>query len=89
MEEMEFLTLIIVGMGMILHPHQTPHYPEEESIGDPNIFMYCKDLQGHQTRKGNLDNLDGRVGQALPLTRALEEALRAQRTNPDTTGLVW
>ena len=31
---------------------------------------------------------DGRDGQALPLTRALEEALRAQRTNLDTTGLV-
>ena len=30
---------------------------------------------------------DGRDGQALPLTRALEEALRAQRTNLDTTGL--
>ena len=30
---------------------------------------------------------DGRDGQALPLTRALEEALRPQRTNLDTTGL--
>ena len=30
---------------------------------------------------------DGRDGQAPPLTRALEEALRAQRTNLDTTGL--
>ena len=30
---------------------------------------------------------DGRDGQALPLTRALEEALRAQRTNLDTTSL--
>ena len=30
---------------------------------------------------------DGRDGQALPLTKALEEALRAQRTNLDTTGL--
>ena len=43
---------------MILHPHQTPHCPEEEGIGDPNIFMYCKGLQGHQARKDNLDNLD-------------------------------
>ena len=58
MEEMEVLTLIIVGMGMILHPHQTPHCPEEEGIGDPNMSMYYKDLQGHQARKGNLDNLD-------------------------------
>ena len=30
---------------------------------------------------------DGRDGQALPLTRALEETLRVQRTNLDTTGL--
>ena len=30
---------------------------------------------------------DGRDGQALPLVRALEEILRAQRTNLDTTGL--
>ena len=30
---------------------------------------------------------DCRDGQALPLTRALAEALRAQRTNLDTTGL--
>ena len=30
---------------------------------------------------------DGRDGQALPLTRALKEALRAKRTNLDTTGL--
>ena len=52
MEEMEVLTLMIVGMGMTLHPHQTPHCPEEEGIRDPDMFMYCK---GHQTRKGNLD----------------------------------
>ena len=37
MEEMEVLTLMIVGIGMILHPHQTPHYPEEEGIEDPNM----------------------------------------------------
>ena len=30
---------------------------------------------------------DGRDGQALPLVRALEENLRAQKTNLDTTGL--
>ena len=30
---------------------------------------------------------DGRHGQALPLVRALEETLRAQRTNLDTTSL--
>ena len=58
MEEMGVQTLMIVGMEMILHPHQTPHCPGEEGIGNPNMFMYCKDLQGHQARKGNLDDLD-------------------------------
>ena len=55
MEEMEALTLMIVGMGMILHPHQIPHCPEEEGVGDPNMFMYCKGLQGYWARKDNLD----------------------------------
>ena len=58
MDGMEVLTLMIVGMGMILHPHQTPHCPGREGIGDPNMFMYCKGLQGHGARKGYLDNLD-------------------------------
>ena len=58
MEKMEVLTLMIVGMGMILHPHQTSHCPEEEDIEDPNMFIYYQGLQGHQARKGNLDNLD-------------------------------
>ena len=64
MGEIEVLTLMIVEMGMILHPHQTPHHPEEKGIGDPNMFMYCKGLQGHQARKGNLDNLDRQEGMA-------------------------
>ena len=58
MGEMEVLTLMIVGMGMIPDPHRTPHCPEEEGIEGPDMFMYCKDLQGHWARKGNLDNLD-------------------------------
>ena len=53
--QIEVLTLMIMGMGMILH---SAHCPEGEGIENPNMFMYCKDLQGHQTRKGNLDNLD-------------------------------
>ena len=40
-----------------------------------------------QERQPGQAGRDGRDGQALPLTRALEEALRAQRTNLDTTGL--
>ena len=49
-EGMGVQTLMIVGMEMILHPHQTPHCPKEEGIGGPDMFMYCKDLQGHQDR---------------------------------------
>ena len=64
MEEIEVLTLMIVGMRMILHPHQILHCPEEEGIEDPNMFMYCKGLQDHQARKGNLDNLDRWEGMA-------------------------
>ena len=58
MEEVEVLTLMTVGMGMILHPHQLPSCPGEEDIEDLNMFMYCKGLQGCQARKGNLNNLD-------------------------------
>ena len=89
MGEMEVLTLMIVGMRMILHPHQTPHCPEEEGIGDPNMFMYCKGLQGHQARKGNLDNLDRQEEMAEMGKPCMQvsPALRVQRTNFDTTGL--
>ena len=55
MEEMEFLTLMIVGMGMILHPQQILLLPEGEGIENLNMFMYYKDLQDHEARKGNLD----------------------------------
>ena len=58
MEEMEVLTLMIVGMGMILHPQQILLLPEGEGIRSPNMFMYYKDLQDCQARKDNLDNLD-------------------------------
>ena len=57
MEEMEVLTLMIVGMGMIPHPQQVLLLPEGEGIGSPNMFMYYRGLQDHLARKGNLDNL--------------------------------
>ena len=57
-EEMEVLTLMTVGMEMTPHPQQILLLPEEEGIENPNMFMCCKGLQGHQARKGNLDNLD-------------------------------
>ena len=56
-EEMETLILMMMGTGVDLHPHQILHCLGEEGIGGPSMFMYCKDLQDHQARKGNLDNL--------------------------------
>ena len=44
------------------------------------------DQEGQPGQPGQTGR-DGRDGQALPLTRALEEALKAQGTNLDTTGL--
>ena len=67
-EEMGIQTLMIVGMEMILHPHQTPHYPEEESIEGPDMFMHYKDLQGHQARKDNLDRQGERAEMGNPAT---------------------
>ena len=91
MEEMEVLILMIVGMKMILHLHQTPHCPEEEDIEGPNVYV-LQGLPGPPGQKGQPGQLgqagrDGRDGQAPPLTRALEKALRVQRANLDTTGL--
>ena len=39
MKEMGVQTLI-VGMEMVLHPHQTPHCLEEEGMEGPDMFMY-------------------------------------------------
>ena len=58
-EEMEVLTLMIVGMEMILHPRQILLLLEGEGIGSPNMFMYYKGLQDHQARKDNLDKQEG------------------------------
>ena len=54
-EEMEVLTLMIVGMEMILHPQQTLLLLEGEGTGSPNMFMCYKGLQDRQARKDNLD----------------------------------
>ena len=54
-DEMEVLTLMIVGMEMILHPEQILLLLEGEGMGSPNMFMYYKDFLDHQARKDNLD----------------------------------
>ena len=86
MEEMEVLTLMTVGMEMIFHPQQILLLLEGEGIENPNMFMYYKGHPGQEGQAGQAGR-DGRDGQALPLVRALEETLRAQITNLDTTGL--
>ena len=73
MEEMEVLTLLPRRRG-----HRRPKYVY--------VLQGPPGPPGQEGQPGQAGK-DGRDGQALPLTRALEEALRAQRTNIDTTGL--
>ena len=56
--------------------HRKPKYVLQGPPGPP----------GQEGKPGQVGR-DGRDGQALPLVRALEETLGAQRTNLDTTGL--
>ena len=55
----------------------------------PRYVYVLQGPPGQEGQPGQLEQAgrDGRDKQALPLTRALEEALRAQRANLDTTGL--
>ena len=50
-------------------------------------YVYVLQIPPGQEGQPEQAGRDGRDGQALPLTRALEEALRTIRTNLDTTGL--
>ena len=58
-QEEEMMILIQMMMGMKMDPHLHQTLPcLGESIVDPNMFMYCKDLQDCQARRGSLDNLE-------------------------------
>ena len=63
--------------------------PDDSGDGDDGEPKYVYVLQGPPGQEGQPGQAgrDGRDGQALLLVRALEETLRAQRTNLDTTGL--
>ena len=66
--------------------------PRRRSHRRPKYVYVLQEPPGPPGKEGQLGQSgqagrDGRDGQALPLTRALEGALRAQRTNLDTTGL--
>ena len=61
-EVMMTLTLVMMGMGMIFPPPQTPLSQRKENRRDPNMFMYSKDLLVQRVRKVNLDKQEGMVG---------------------------
>ena len=60
-EVMMILTLVMMGMGMIFPPLQTPLSQGKENRRDLNMFMYSKDLLVQKVRKVNLDKQDEMV----------------------------
>ena len=46
---------VIMGMGMIFPPLQTPLSQRKENRRNPNMFMYSKDLLVQKVKKVNLD----------------------------------
>ena len=60
-EVMMILTLVMMGMGMISPPPQTPLSQRKESKRDPNTSMYSKDLLVQKVRKVNLDKQEEMV----------------------------
>ena len=61
-EVMMILTLVMMGMGMILLPPQTPLPQGKESIRVLNMFMYFKDLLDQKVKRVNLDKQEEMVG---------------------------
>ena len=60
-EVMMILTLVMMGMGMIFPPLQTPLSQRKENRRDPNMFMYSKDLLVQKVKKVNLDKQEEMV----------------------------
>ena len=54
-EVMMILTLVMMGMGMIFPPLQTPLSQGKENRRDLDTFMYSKDLLVQKVKKVNLD----------------------------------
>ena len=61
-EVMMTLTLVMMGMGMIFPPPQTPLSQRKENRRDSNMFMYSKDLLVQRVKKVNLDKQEEMVG---------------------------
>ena len=59
--EMMILTLVMMGMGMIFPPLQTPLSQRKENRRDLNMFMYSKDLLVQKVEKVNLDKQEEMV----------------------------
>ena len=60
-EVMMILTLVMMGMGEIFPPLQTPLSKRKESRRDLNMFMYSKDLPVQKVEKVNLDKQEEMV----------------------------
>ena len=60
-EVMMILTLVMMGMGMIFPPLQTPLSQRKENRRDLNMFMYSKDLLVQKVKKVNLDKQEEMV----------------------------
>ena len=60
-EVMMTLTLVMMGMGMIFPPPQTPLSQRKENRRGPNMFMYSKDLLVQRVKKVNLDKQEEMV----------------------------
>ena len=58
---MMILTLVMMGMGMIFPPLQTPLSQRKENRKDLNMFMYSKDLLVQKVRRVNLDKQEEMV----------------------------
>ena len=60
-EVMMILTLVMMGMGMIFPPLQTPLSQGKENRRDLDMFMYSKDLLDQKVKKVNLDKQEEMV----------------------------
>ena len=79
------LALVMMGMGMIFPPPDSSVPKKRKQKGPKYVYV----LQGPPGPKGQegQPGQAGRDGQDLSLTKVLEETLKAQKPNLDTTGL--
>ena len=60
-EMMMILTLVMMGMGMIFPPLQTPLFQGKGNRRDLNMFMYSRDLLDQKVKKVSLDKQEEMV----------------------------